>query len=80
MKVISLIQSFQPNTCRPFLIISTSAALHLWDDEFLRLVNVVVYNGNKDLRRNIRKLESNEGGCPMFRVLVTALDNVVEVF
>lgn len=78
--MVSLIQSFQLKTCRPFLIISTLAALHLWDDEFLRLVNVVVYNGNKDLRRSIRNLEFNEGGCPMFQVLITTLDIVVEVF
>ncbi|PON42607.1 histone H3-K9 methyltransferase [Parasponia andersonii] len=78
LMVISLIQSFQPKTCRPFLIISTSAALHLWDDEFIRLVNFVVYNGNKDLRSIIRKLEFNEGGCPMFQVLITTLDIVLE--
>ncbi|XP_062082123.1 helicase protein MOM1 isoform X2 [Humulus lupulus] len=78
LKVASLIQSFRPNCCQPFLIISTSAALHLWDDGFLQFVNVVVYNGNKDLRRSIRKLEFDEGGCPMFQVLITTLDIVME--
>ncbi|XP_024028326.1 helicase protein MOM1 isoform X1 [Morus notabilis] len=82
MKSISLIKSFQSNACRPFLIISTSASLHLWDDEFLRLapqVNVVVYNGNKDLRRSIRKVEFyGEGGCLILQVLITTLEIVVE--
>lgn len=83
MKSISLIKSFQSNACRPFLIISTSASLHSWDDEFLRLapqVNVVVYDGNKDLRRSIRKVEFyGEGGCLILQVLITTLEIVVEV-
>lgn len=83
MKAIFLIQSFQPNACRPFLIISTSAALYSWDEEFLRLapeVNVVVYSGNKDLRRCIRKVEFyREGGCLILEVLITTLEIVIEV-
>ena len=83
MKIISLVQSFQSNTCGPFLIISTSAALRSWDAAFLQLapcLNVVVYSGDKNLRKSIRKLEFYEGGCIIFEVLITTLEFVLEVF
>lgn len=83
MKVISLVQSFQSDTCGPFLIISTSAALRSWDAEFLQLatcLNVVVYSGDKSLRKSIRKLEFYVGSCIAFDVLITTLEVVLEVF
>ncbi|KAM6598052.1 hypothetical protein CsatA_008576 [Cannabis sativa] len=78
LKVASLVQSFRPKPSRPFLIISTLAALHLWDDGVLWFVNAVVYSGDKDLRRSIRKLEFGEGGSLMFQVLITTMDIVLE--
>ncbi|KAL5831110.1 hypothetical protein ACOSQ4_016464 [Xanthoceras sorbifolium] len=81
-KVISFILSLLSDCCQPFLIISTSAALHLWDDEFLRLApsaNVVLYSGNRVVRKNIRTLEFYEGGgCVMFQVLITSPEVLVE--
>ncbi|KAK0583701.1 hypothetical protein LWI29_001666 [Acer saccharum] len=81
-KVISFIFSLLSDCCRPFLIISTSAALHLWDDEFLRLApsaHVVLYSGTREVRKNIRTLEFYEGGgCIMFQVLITTPEVLVE--
>ncbi|XP_035545868.1 helicase protein MOM1-like isoform X2 [Juglans regia] len=75
IKVTAFILSLQPDACRPFLIVSTSAALYSWDQEFLRLappLDVVVYSGNKDMRESIRALEFyDQGGCPLFHVLIT---------
>lgn len=83
MKVISLVQSFQSKNSRPFLIITTSATLNLWELEFFQgapNLNAVVYRGNKDLRKIVRKLEFyTEGDSIMFQVLVTTLDIVLEV-
>ncbi|KAG6629446.1 hypothetical protein CIPAW_14G085200 [Carya illinoinensis] len=74
-KVAAFILSLQPDVCRPFLIVSTSAALYSWDQEFLRLappLDVVVYSGNKDMRDSIRALEFyDQDGCPLFHVLIT---------
>ncbi|KAM3692137.1 hypothetical protein ACJW31_08G066000 [Castanea mollissima] len=76
VKVIALMLSLQPDAHQPFLIISTSAALYSWDHEFLRLapsLYVVVYNGNKDMRKFIRTLEFYEdSGCLLFQVLITS--------
>ncbi|TXG58175.1 hypothetical protein EZV62_016004 [Acer yangbiense] len=81
-KVISFIFSLLSDCCRPFLIISTSAALHLWDDEFLRLApsaHVVLYSGTREVRKNIRTLEFYEGGgCIMLQVLITSPEVLVE--
>uniref|UniRef100_A0A5B7AM86 Putative helicase protein MOM1 isoform X1 n=1 Tax=Davidia involucrata TaxID=16924 RepID=A0A5B7AM86_DAVIN len=82
MKVILFILSLLPDVCQPFLIISTSNALSLWEAGFLHLapsIEVVVYSGNKDTRRSIRMLEFyEEGGCIMFQVLLSSQDAVVE--
>ncbi|KAM3739979.1 hypothetical protein ACB098_08G064300 [Castanea mollissima] len=76
VKVIALMLSLQPDAHQPFLIISTSAALYSWDHEFLCLapsLYVVVYNGNKDMRKFIRTLEFYEdSGCLLFQVLITS--------
>lgn len=83
MRVVLFILSLQADVCRPFLIISTSSVLPLWEAEFSRLassVNVVVYSGNKDIRRSIRTMEFyEEGGCIMFEVLLAPPEVVVEV-
>ncbi|KAL5990596.1 hypothetical protein ACLOJK_011498 [Asimina triloba] len=84
MKVILFILSLQSYICRPFLIISTSSALPTWEDEFSHLassMNIVVYGGNKDVRKCIRSLEFYEdGGCVRFQVLLSTADAVVEDF
>ena len=83
-KVVLFILSLLSNVSQPFLIISTSDSVSLWEDAFSRLapsINVVVYSGNKDIRRNIRKLEFyEEGGCVMFEVLISPSEAVVEVY
>ncbi|KAK9280486.1 hypothetical protein L1049_014178 [Liquidambar formosana] len=84
MKVILFILSLQSNVCYPFLIISASSAISSWEAEFSRLaasVNVIVYNGNRDMRRSIRTLEFySEGGCIMFQVLLSPPEAIVEDF
>ncbi|XP_059430737.1 helicase protein MOM1 isoform X2 [Corylus avellana] len=81
MKVLALILSLQPDVNRPFLVISTPAALSVWDHEFLHLapsLNVVVYSGNKDIRKSIRRLEFyEEGGCVLFQILITSPEVVM---
>lgn len=83
MKVVAFILSLRSDTYRPFLIISTSAAIHVWEDEFSHWapsVNVVIYNGNKEIRKSIRKLEFyEEGGCLLFQVLVVLPEIIIEV-
>ncbi|KAG6678574.1 hypothetical protein I3842_14G087500 [Carya illinoinensis] len=80
-KVAAFILSLQTDVCRPFLIVSTSAALYSWDQEFLRLappLDVVVYSGNKDMRDSIRALEFyDQDGCPLFHVLITTLEVIM---
>lgn len=75
VKMISFIFSLSSDVFRPLLIISTPAALHSWDDKLFNLapsVDVVVYNGSKEIRESIRKLEfSEEGDSVMFQVLIT---------
>ncbi|KAK7850706.1 helicase protein mom1, partial [Quercus suber] len=81
VKVIAFMLSLQPDAHQPFLIISTSTALYSWDHEFLRLapsLYVVVYNGNKDMRKFIRTLEFYEdSGCLLFQVLITSPDVIM---
>ncbi|KAI9077847.1 hypothetical protein K1719_040193 [Acacia pycnantha] len=82
MKMVTFILSLDSNTCQPFLIISTSAALRLWEDEFscwAPSLNVIIYSGNKEIRRSIRKLEFyGEGGCLLFQVLIVLPDIIIE--
>ncbi|KAI4322283.1 hypothetical protein L6164_021994 [Bauhinia variegata] len=81
-KVVAFISSLRTDACRPFLIISTSAGLFSWEDQFSRLapsINVVVYSGNKDVRNIIRRLEFyEEGGCILFEVLIVVPEILVE--
>ncbi|XP_077226776.1 uncharacterized protein LOC143860127 [Tasmannia lanceolata] len=82
--VILFLLSLESHVCRPFLIISTVTALPVWEAEFMRLapsIDVVVYNGNRDVRKSIRALEFyEEGGCEMFQVLLSAYDAIAEDF
>lgn len=83
-KVTSFILSLICDGCLPFLIISPSTSVYSWDAEFFRrapTVNVVVYNGSKDARRCIRKLEFfHEGASIVFQVLISPPEAIVEVF
>ncbi|PIA37321.1 hypothetical protein AQUCO_03000131v1 [Aquilegia coerulea] len=84
LKVVLFILSVQSDVCRPFLIISTSHAISVWEAEFMRSapsVNVVAYNGNKVVRETIRALEFYEdGGRVMLQVLLSPIDAVIEDF
>ncbi|KAI7990761.1 Helicase protein MOM1 [Camellia lanceoleosa] len=82
IEVILFILSLVSDVTQPFLIITNSCALSLWEAEFSRLsssTNVVVYSGNKDSRRIIRTFEFyEEGGCIMFQVLLSTVEAIVE--
>ncbi|KAL6577385.1 hypothetical protein OROMI_011661 [Orobanche minor] len=69
-------------SCRPFLIITSSSSLSQWEAEFTRLVpsvDVVVYSGNRDTRKGIRASEFyDEGGCLMLQVLLSSVEAVFE--
>ncbi|KAL5998653.1 hypothetical protein ACLOJK_009597 [Asimina triloba] len=82
LEVILFILSLQPYAWRPFLIISSSATLCLWEAELIRLapsINVVVYGGDRDARKCIRETEFYEdGGCVMIEVLLVSPDVVAE--
>ncbi|KAE9585450.1 hypothetical protein Lal_00018220 [Lupinus albus] len=82
MKVILFILSLHCIVERPFLIISGSTALSVWETEFLHLapsVNLVVYKGDKNARSSIRELEFyNDDGSILFQILLVSSDIVVE--
>ena len=81
-KIIAFILTLQPDVLRPFLVITTSTALGLWDSELLRFApsfNAVVYKGNKNVRKNIRDLEFYQGSYPMFQALICSLEVMMEV-
>ncbi|KAH7859025.1 hypothetical protein Vadar_030554 [Vaccinium darrowii] len=83
VKVTSFILSSQDNTL-PFLIITKSSCLSMWEAEFSQRksdINIVVYKGNKDVRAIIRSLEFyNEDGCLMFQILLSTPETVLEVW
>ncbi|WVZ82995.1 hypothetical protein U9M48_030188 [Paspalum notatum var. saurae] len=81
IKTILFVMSILPHISQPLLIVSTSASLSLWETKFSRLaasINVVVYNGEKDVRKSIQNLEFYEAGSVMFQVLLTHPDAVFE--
>ncbi|GMI84743.1 hypothetical protein HRI_002143600 [Hibiscus trionum] len=82
IKVILFVLSLQLTARRPFLIISRSTILSVWESEFLHVAssaNIIVYKGSKDVRSSIRSLEFyNEGGSIMFEILLSASDVVAE--
>ncbi|KAG2608795.1 uncharacterized protein LOC120702311 isoform X2 [Panicum virgatum] len=81
IKTILFVTSVLPHICRPLLIVSTSASLSLWETKFSRLassINVVVYNGEKDVRKSIRDLEFYEDGSVMLQVLLSHPDAILE--
>ncbi|KAL0914065.1 hypothetical protein M5K25_017570 [Dendrobium thyrsiflorum] len=66
--------SLQCYACQPCLVITTSDSLPLWQVEFGRLapsLNVVMYEGDKGVRKMIRNIEFyEESGCLMLQVLL----------
>lgn len=82
VKSIVFISHLLSYTCLPFLIISTVHAFSKWEAEFAHLapsINIVVYSGNRNAREIMRSLEFyEEGGCVMFKVLITSPDVVVK--
>ncbi|XP_004487086.3 uncharacterized protein, partial [Cicer arietinum] len=82
LKVVAFILSLHSDTYRPFLIISTAASLHSWEDVFYQSdpsIDVVIYNGNKEIRNNIRRLEFyGEEQCLLFQVLIVVPEIVIE--
>nr|XP_029123602.1 helicase protein MOM1 isoform X3 [Elaeis guineensis] len=84
VKSILFIIASLSHASRPFLVISTITSLSLWETKFNRLapsINVIVYNGSKDVRKIIRTLEFyEEGGCIMFQVLLSHPDAIIEDF
>ncbi|KAM0858101.1 hypothetical protein ACQ4PT_048039 [Festuca glaucescens] len=81
IKTILFAMSILPDVCRPLLIVSTSASLALWEAKFNRLapsINVVVYNGEKDVRKTIQDLEFYEKDSVMLQVLLSHPDAIIE--
>lgn len=82
MKTLLYIVSLS-DICQPFLIITTSSMLPLWEAEFLRAVpsvDIVVYNGSSDNRKCIRTQEFNDDDNRiMLQVLLSSVEIVVEV-
>ncbi|XP_061376668.1 uncharacterized protein LOC133318648 [Gastrolobium bilobum] len=81
LKVVAFILSLHFDTYRPFLIITTAASLHSWEGEFYQLqsTDVVIYNGNKETRNSIRKIEFyDEGRCILFQVLIIVQEILIE--
>ncbi|KAM3267107.1 hypothetical protein P3S67_032692 [Capsicum chacoense] len=81
LKVVLFLLSLLKDVGLPFLIMTTSAALPLWEAEFSRWAdaNIVVYKGNRDVRAIIRTLEFyNKQGALMFQVLLLRYEAIVE--
>ncbi|KAL6846925.1 hypothetical protein ACP4OV_022778 [Aristida adscensionis] len=81
IKTILFVMSIMSDICRPLLIVSTSASLSLWEAKFNRLaasINVVVYNGEKGVRKSIQDLEFYENGSMMLQVLLSHPDAISE--
>ncbi|TVU12929.1 hypothetical protein EJB05_46596 [Eragrostis curvula] len=81
IRTIPFVMSILPDVCRPLLIVSTSASLSVWEAKFNRLaasINVVVYNGEKDVRKSIQDLEFYDSGSMMLQVLLSHPDAILE--
>lgn len=83
MKIILFIISLT-DLCQPFLIVTSSNSLPLWEAELLRMapsIDIVLYSGNSNNRSSIRKMKFyDEGGRIKFQVLLSSLEAVVEVY
>ncbi|XP_062224344.1 uncharacterized protein LOC133922851 isoform X2 [Phragmites australis] len=81
MKTILFVLTVLPDVCQPFLLVTT-ASLALWKAEFNRFapcINVVVYDGEKDARKLIKKLEFDENGSHvMLHILLAHPDSILE--
>lgn len=83
-KSILFMLSLLSYACHPFLIICPVPSLSMWESEFNRLapfINLIVYNGSKNVRQMIQNVEFyEEGGQLMFQVLLTHPDAILEVY
>ncbi|PNT66056.1 hypothetical protein BRADI_3g06450v3, partial [Brachypodium distachyon] len=79
IKTVLFAMSILPDVSCPLLIVSTSVSL--WEAKFNLLapyINVVVYNGEKDVRKTIRDLEFYDNGSMMLQVLLAHPDAILE--
>jgi len=82
MKTIFFISSVLPDACHSFLLVTTSS-LPLWKAEFNRFapsINIVVFDGEKDVLKLIQNPEFHENGShTMLHVLLAHPDVILEV-
>ncbi|KAL6848398.1 hypothetical protein ACP4OV_021692 [Aristida adscensionis] len=79
MKTILFILSVSPDVRRPFLLVTT-ASLPLWEAEFKRFapcINVVMYDGEKDVRKIIQNPEFQENESSVTSHVLLAHPNVI---
>jgi hypothetical protein len=80
IKTILFVMSILPDVRQPLLIVSTSFSA--WEAKFNHLaasMNVVVYNGDKDVRKSIQDLEFYDNGSMILQVLLSHPDAILEV-
>jgi len=81
MKAILFVLSVLPDACQPFLLL-TNASLPLWEAEFSRFapcINVIVYDGEKDVHKLVQNPEFHENGRhTMLHVLLAHPDAILE--
>ncbi|KAF0929200.1 hypothetical protein E2562_016436, partial [Oryza meyeriana var. granulata] len=84
IKAILFMLTVLPDVCQPFLIVTTPASLSAWEVQFNHLapfINVVVYDGQKDILKLIQDLEFYENrNCMMLQVLLSHPDAILEDF
>ena len=82
-KVAFFVSSLLDKLKEPILILADSSALSLWETEFSKwskLIRVLTYKGNKDVRADIRASELfSQNGSVMCQVLLSSPDDLVEV-
>ncbi|RCV05901.1 hypothetical protein SETIT_1G119900v2 [Setaria italica] len=80
-KTILFILSVLPDACQPFLLLTT-ASLPLWKAEFscfAPCINVVVYDGEKDVHKLVQNPEFHENGRhTTLHVLLSHPDSILE--
>nr|GEX15990.1 chromodomain-helicase-DNA-binding protein 3-like isoform X4 [Tanacetum cinerariifolium] len=81
-KVAFFVSSLLDKLKEPILIIADSSALSLWETEFSKwskLIRVLIYKGNKDVRADIRASEFySESGSISYQVLLSSPNDLVE--
>ncbi|KAI3738310.1 hypothetical protein L2E82_28336 [Cichorium intybus] len=84
IKVVFFVLSILDKVKQPFLILTSSSALSLWESEFskwMNSTNFVTYKENKDLRESVTSSEFyNENGSIKFQVILSSPDVIIEGF